>query len=377
MRLLPENRDLGWTPYVWLVYLLSFLINPALRSTSALEWTLTAAAAAVFLFFYFWGFWQRGPRVLWSVGGILLLGVLFSPTNPGALAFFIYAASFSSRLGTTRRAVLCIAGVVAVLAAETLWMHLPVYVWLPAGLFSILVGGVNLHHAEVSRANAKLRATQEEVERLAQTAERERIGRDLHDLLGHTLSLITLKAELARKLVPRDPQRAAGEMAELERISRDALREVRAVVSGYRSEGLAAELARARLALEAAGVKLEYLALPVDLDPARETVLAMALREAVTNLIRHAGASTCRIVLEPAGGEGGIRLEVHDDGGGAKAAGEGMGLSAMRDRVEGLGGEMERRSDGGTAIVITLPPRPARAASPAPSHGGLAVEGGR
>jgi two-component system sensor histidine kinase DesK len=273
--------------------------------------------------------------------------------------------------------VLCIAGVVAVLAAETLWMHLPVYVWLPAGLFSILVGGVNLHHAEVSRANAKLRATQEEVERLAQTAERERIGRDLHDLLGHTLSLITLKAELARKLVPRDPQRAAGEMAELERISRDALREVRAVVSGYRSEGLAAELARARLALEAAGVKLEYLALPVDLDPARETVLAMALREAVTNLIRHAGASTCRIVLEPAGGEGGIRLEVHDDGGGAKAAGEGMGLSAMRDRVEGLGGEMERRSDGGTAIVITLPPRPARAASPAPSHGGLAVEGGR
>jgi two-component system sensor histidine kinase DesK len=291
------------------------------------------------------------------------------------LAFFIFAAAICSRAGRPRLAMACIAGVLAVLAVATVAMHLPLFVWLPAGLFSILIGGVNVHYAEVSRANAKLRATQEEVERLAQTAERERIGRDLHDLLGHTLSLITLKAELARKLVPRDPERAVREMEELERISRDALREVRSVVSGYRTEGLAAEMARARLALEAAGVALEYLALPVTLDPARETVLAMALREAVTNVVRHSGARTCRIVLEPINdGSEGVRLEVQDDGKGGGAA-EGMGLSVMRDRVEGLGGQLERRTEKGTALVVVLPQRQAQAAAPLPAPGGLAAEG--
>jgi two-component system, NarL family, sensor histidine kinase DesK len=369
-RLLPKNKELGWTPYVWLVYLSYFLVYPASRPSSALDWVLTAAGAAVFLGLYFWGFWQKGPRVLWSVAGILLLAVLFVPSNPGAMSFFIYAAAFCSHAGRPRLAMACIAGVLAVLAAATAAFHLPVYVWLPAGLFSILIGGVNVHYAEVSRANARLRATQEEVERLAQTAERERIGRDLHDLLGHTLSLITLKAELARKLVPRDPERAVHEMEELERISRDALREVRSVVSGYRAEGLAAEMARARLALEAAGVTL---------DPARETVLAMALREAVTNVVRHSGARTCRIMVEPVDGETeGVRLEVRDDGIGSKGRGsaEGMGLSVIRDRVEGLGGRLERRAEKGTVLVVTLPQRQEQAAAQLP-HGGLAVESSR
>jgi len=373
MRLLPKNEELGWTPYVWLVYLSYFLVYPASRSSSALDWALTAAGAAAFLGLYFWGFWQSGPRVLWNVAGILLLAVLFIASNPGAMSFFIYAAAFCSHAGRPRLAMACIAGVLAVLTVATVALHLPVFVWLPAGLFSILIGGVNIHAAEVSRANAKLRATQEEVERLAQTAERERIGRDLHDLLGHTLSVITLKAELARKLVPRDPERAIREMEELERISRDALREVRSVVSSYRTEGLAAEMARARLALEAAGVTLEYLALPVTLDPARETVLAMALREAVTNVVRHSGARTCRIVLEPVP-ESGIRLEVHDDGKGGGAA-EGMGLSVMRDRVEGMGGQLERKAEKGTTLVVTLPRRQAQIAAPLAAHLGLAVDG--
>ena len=152
-------------------------------------------------------------------------------------------------------------------------------------------------------------------------------------------------------------------MGEVERISRDALREVRAAVSGYRTEGLMAEMARARLSLEAAGIGLEYLAMPVELDPARETVLAMALREAVTNVVRHAGARTCRIALEELRGDGGegVRLEVRDDGRGG-ASPDGMGLSVMRDRVEGMGGSVERRGEGGTAVVITLPKRQAPAA---------------
>jgi len=394
-RLTPEDREMGWTPYVWLIYLTYFVLQPVFSRPPGLEWVLTGAGLVIFLALYFWGHWLRGFRRLWSISGIALLGVLFTPRNAGATVFYIYAAAFCGRLGRTLHAVLSIAGVLAILVAQAAWLRLPFLAWFPAAVFSVLIGGINIHFTEVGKANARLRASQAEIERLAQTAERERIGRDLHDLLGHTLSLITLKAELARKLAVRDPERAAREMEEVETISRQALREVREVVGGYRSEGLAAEMARARLALEAAGVKLEYLALPVDLDPAQETVLAFGLREAVTNVMRHAHARTCRIILEPVEDEenaewaGGTRLEIRDDGDNGKgslnreAAREGTGLTSMRDRVEGLGGRLERlvgSIDGaGTAVVITLPRRrPAvrleSAAEPS-ALGGLAVEG--
>lgn len=356
LRLLPEDPELGWTPYAWLIYLVPFPIYPAVRGASTLEWVLTWAALAVFLVLYFRGFWLRDRRILWCAGGILLLGVLCAPFNWGANTFFIYAAAFAAQVRPPRLAWLLIGFILAVLGLEAWLVPLPPVLWVPAAVFSLLIGGINIHHAEVSRANARLRMAQEEVERLAKTAERERIARDLHDLLGHTLSLITLKAELAGKLLERDPERAGREIREVERISREALREVRTAVAGYRSEGLHAEMGRARLALEASGVKLEYFAVPVDLDPAAETVLALALREAVTNVVRHAGAASCRISLEQKPEE--TRLEVSDDGRGGSAP-EGMGLASMRERVEGLGGRMERQAETGTSLLITLPRRKA------------------
>ncbi len=129
-------------------------------------------------------------------------------------------------------------------------------------------------------------------------------------------------------------------------------------MAGYRSEGLQAELARARLALEAVGLRFEYFAQPVTLDPEGETVLSLALREAVTNVIRHAGAHTCRIALEQTEEE--TRLEVCDDGRGGSAP-EGIGLASMRERVEGLGGRLERRAETGTSLRIVLPRRQAPA----------------
>lgn len=356
MRLLPKDPELGWTPYVWLVYLGFFLLYPVLGKPSALEVALTVAGLVAFLALYFLGYWLRGPKVLWSVGGILLLGVLFVPHNVGASCFFIYAAGFLGWAGPPRFAVGCLIVLLAILGVESWLLDLSPYAWVPAAVFSVIIGAVNIHGGEVARANARLRATQEEVERLAQTAERERIARDLHDLLGHTLSVITLKAELAGKLVERDPERAGREIREVERISREALREVRTAIAGYRSEGLQAEMARARLALESSGVKLEYFALPVELTPAQETVLALALKEGVTNIIRHSGARMCRISQEEANGE--VRLEIRDDGRGG-AAPFGVGLSAMRERVEGLGGRMERQGEGGTTLTVTLPLRQA------------------
>src|SRR5882757_350022 len=217
MRLLPEDPEVGWTPYAWLIYLTSFLAWPVLRRASAAEWVLTLTGAAVFLVLYFWGHWQEGRKILWAAGGILLLGVLFAPWNPGAATFFIYAASFVADAGPPRFAWSLLAVLLAVLALETPLAHLSPYAWAPAAVFSLMIGGICIHGAEVKRANAKLRMAQEEVERLATTAERERIARDLHDLLGHTLSLITLKSELAGKLLARDPERAGREIREVER----------------------------------------------------------------------------------------------------------------------------------------------------------------
>ncbi|HXO42365.1 MAG TPA: ATP-binding protein, partial [Thermoanaerobaculia bacterium] len=179
-----------------------------------------------------------------------------------------------------------------------------------------------------------------------------------------SLSVITLKAELAGKLLAISPERAAAEIREVERVSRDALREVRSAVAGYRSEGLPAELARARLALEAAGVRPEYFTLPVTLPADAEAALALAAREAVTNVIRYAGAATCRITLERRGDA--VVLEVADDGrGGAReAGGTGTGLRAMRERLAGLGGQLEIQSvpatgeaGHGTRLLVTVPVR--------------------
>lgn len=360
MRLLPKHPELGWTPYVWLIYLGLPLMNTVLGKASALEWTATIAGILVFLALYLRGYWERGPRILWYAGGIALLGVVFAPWNAGASVYFIYAAGFlgyALRPRPAFRLLLLLAALIALIA----WgFDLTPFFWVPGIVFTLLVGGINIHYGEVSRANAKLRASQEEVERLAKTAERERIARDLHDLLGHTLSLITLKAELAGKLIGRDPTRAEQEIREVERISRQALSEVRAAISGYRSEGLQAELAKARLALESSGVKLEYFAQPVALSPAEETALAFALREAVTNVVRHAGARSCRILLEQL--DDATRLEVSDDGRGGEAP-DGVGLSAMRERIEGLGGEMTRTTEGGTRLSIVLP---RRTVAPAP-----------
>jgi two-component system sensor histidine kinase DesK len=354
MRLLPKDPEVGWLPYAWLVYLIPFLADPGMRRASALEWALTATGLAAFLVLYFRAYWLKGTKGLACAAGILLIGVLLVPFNSGAGVFFIYAASFIGYSVGARFAWPLLGVLLAVLALEIPLAHLSAYTWAPAAGFSLMIGGICIHGAEVKRANARLRMAQEEVERLAKTAERERIARDLHDVLGHTLSLITLKSELAGKLMERDPERAGREIRAVERNSREALREVRTAIAGYRSEGLQAEMGRARLALESAGVRLEYFAQPVELDPARETVVALALREAVTNIVRHAGARTCRIALEQTSEE--TRLEVSDDGRGGSAP-EGIGLASMRERVEGLGGRLERRAETGTSLRITLPRR--------------------
>ena len=248
----------------------------------------TAASAAIFLPLYFYGHWVSGTRLLLVIAPIALLGAIVTPWNPGASVFFIYGAAFLGDTGAPREASRRLAILLALMMVEAWWLGWPVRVWIAPLVVGAAIGGANIHFAEVRRKDASLRVAHQAVEEMARIAERERIGRDLHDLLGHTLSVIVLKSELASKLADRDPARAAAEIRDVERISREALAEVRKAVRGYRSEGLLDEVANAERVLVAAGITPEIAVVPANLPPEEDRALAYALREAVTNVVRHA-----------------------------------------------------------------------------------------
>jgi two-component system sensor histidine kinase DesK len=316
------------------------------------DWLVYGAATLVFLGLYLRGYWARGFELVLILVATTAMGVGFWPVSYGAGAFFVYAAGHAAHFATPGRAVRAIAAVTAICAIEAAFLR---HDWLSTAwplVFTVLVGGINLHYAQVGRANARLRLAHAEIEHLAQVAERERIARDLHDLLGHTLSLIILKSELASKLAERDPERARKEIVEVERISRDALTQVRAAVRGYRSGGLQAELEAAREALASAGVTLDAELEAISLPPSHEVVLSLAMREAVTNIVRHAHAKRCRIDLRAAGEA--LTMTISDDGRGAKAP-FGTGLTGMQERLQSLGGKLTRESANGTVLTMTLP----------------------
>jgi two-component system, NarL family, sensor histidine kinase DesK len=352
-RLIPHDRELGWTPFAWLIYLVPFALTPVFKSDSSpWSWAVYLGTSLVFLALYFRSYWARGRELLLVCAATVSLGIAFWPVSFGAGAFFIYGGSMLGQLEPTRRAARGVA-LIALIAALEAWglrMQLQNAAW-PI-VFTIIVGAITIHFAQVGRGNARLRLAHDEIEHLAKVAERERIARDLHDLLGHTLSLVILKAELATKLADRDPQRARDEIRDVERIAREALAEVRFAVRGYRSGGLQAEIDRARSALETAGVALECALSTTFIPPSHEAVLCLALREAVTNIVRHAGARTCRLTV--AASSESCSLTIADDGRGGSAP-FGSGLAGMHERVELLGGTLTRDGRNGTTLVVTLP----------------------
>jgi two-component system, NarL family, sensor histidine kinase DesK len=215
----------------------------------------------------------------------------------------------------------------------------------------------------------ELQAARREIAQLAAAEavakERLRFARDLHDLLGHSLSSITLKSELAGRLLPAEPERAAEEVRDIESVARRSLREVREAVSGYRQPTLDEELYGAGEMLEAAGIacRIENAAGP--LPNAMDTVLAWAVREGVTNVIRHSRADRCEIRVTQDGEE--VRVEVKDDGRGSSPEHEGTysngsGLSGLAERIAASGGDFEAGllPEGGFRLCVSLPARSVR-----------------
>jgi two-component system, NarL family, sensor histidine kinase DesK len=348
----PPKHDYGWAKYIWLAYLGFFFIHPVEAHVGWSEWVITLLGAFAFLVLYFGIF--RWPR-RWSHAGLvcmLLLGIGYAPFNHGAATFFVYAGSFVPFLVETEMAAILLVAAIGVLVGLVTWIfHLPADFWFPALAFGLLVGVSNIFFAQRDRTNRSLRRAQEEIEHLAKIAERERIARDLHDVLGHTLSVIILKSELAGKLLDRDPVRARTEIADVEHTARQALSDVRGTIRGYRSHSLETELKHARATLGTAGVTLDLDSEEVPLTPVQESVVSLVLREAVTNVVRHAHANRCSLRIAPVNGS--CRVVIYDDGRGGGF--EGNGLRGMRERVEALNGTLERQVLGGTRLTIQFP----------------------
>lgn len=316
-----------------------FLFMPAIVGVPSEIWLWpTLCSLALFLPLYVLC-WRGRTQVRWlAIAAIAALGFALQPASLTANTYIIYAAAAAGVMRPLSIAATAIAAILIGYSAWVLFLGQPWLVLVVVWIVSVAVASGNALAQANRLKEAKLRLSQEEVQHLARLAERERIGRDLHDLLGHTLSVVVLKSELAARLFDRDPAAARREIQDVERIARDTLGQVRRAVTGIRAAGLRAELANARLALEAADIQLHYEASNAALDPQLETVLALGLREAVTNVIRHAGAT--RVEVRLGVDTSGAWLDVMDDGRGGTLQ-PGSGLRGMRERLQGLGGTLD------------------------------------
>jgi two-component system sensor histidine kinase DesK len=345
-----------WTDGVHLLWSVWIFITPLFGGGHyTWRWVgLTLASYPVFLALYAKTL-AASRRTAWRYPlGMIALCLGLLPWYPSGLSYFVFGCVMlhTGRRHSLPRYLLHVLALNGLLAATATWVGYPwqALVWMLP--MTVVIGVIVNVEAAAGEKDLALQLSHDEVRRLAATAERERIGRDLHDLLGHTLSLITLKLELSRKLIDRDPAAARAEIAEAEKVARHALAEVRSAVTGFRAADLAAELASARLLLESSAVTLEYDAPPA-LSPDIERPLALVLREAATNIARHARASRAEVRFAREGGQ--LRMRVVDDGRGASGD-EGNGLAGMRARVRELGGSLAFASArGGTTVEVVLP----------------------
>jgi two-component system sensor histidine kinase DesK len=346
-----------WVDAIHLLWTAWIFITPLFDRTSwNLRWVvITALSYPVFLLLYARCVMasRRSSRV-YALGMILLCEGLL-PWYPSGLTYFVFGCVMLRICGQSfRRYIAALVVAAASLIIEGWVLNYPWQVTVTMATMTFIIGMIVNVERTSEEKDAELRLSHDEVRRLAATAERERIGRDLHDLLGHTLSLITLKSELANKLFDRDPAGAKREMLDVERVARDALAQVRRAVTGIRAAGLAAELASGKLLLESNGVHLQQDIADIAMPAEVETALAMTLREAVTNIQRHALASRASIALKNEGEK--LVLRISDDGRGGDIV-PGNGLSGMRERLAAIGAELRVESQRckGTVLSVSMP----------------------
>ncbi|WP_019913984.1 sensor histidine kinase [Paenibacillus sp. HW567] len=364
-RLFPQR--LGFFPYVWLIYLVFPILN--LQGEKGIKLLLGAALLALFAVTYRQLYWVSGKAFfLWLAVQMLIIIVLSLFYTPFNVYLGFYTSNFVSYTGKKHFKLVYAAFVVMVfipllpgiarMGVNDLGFLVPFLLFMlvfPFGMRSL--NRSKMLEKELDQAN-------EVIKELVKRDERMRIARDLHDTLGHTLSLITLKSQLVERLAAKDVQRAQAEAREIQRTSRAALRQMRELVSEMRAVTVAEELAEAREMLRTAEIALE-LEGAADLEGVSDltqNILSLCIKEAVTNIVKHSEADRCSIAIALTEGE--VRLSIRDNGVGLQqrdkenhGRSEGNGMKGMAERLSLIDGSLTLDSGEtrGTVLNVVIP----------------------
>jgi two-component system sensor histidine kinase DesK len=348
------RKRVPWGFLAWTVPLAYVFWAPYEHGAGWFEWTVTALCLLAVLALFLAGM-ARGERQGFSAGICITLSCIAVGSlayRPSGGIYFPVAAAFVPAAvgGSVGLSLATVFAITMLFCAEwsLLYFNQPTGILFPLFVVAecVLSGvGVTFIYRQ-SR----------EIQRRDKADERERIANDMHDVLGHSLSSLALKAELARRIFPTDPARALREIGDIEHIARQGLQEMRSAINGYHAGDIGAELDRVEALLRAAGITVTRQGEPLDMPPAYERVLALIAREAVTNILRHSQAKACRLAVFRANGA--ICLDIADDGLGGTLA-EGLGMRSIRTRAEALGGSAKWNSAAGTRLSVSLPLSPA------------------
>lgn len=376
-----SSRFLEWIWFAWVAWLPFFIPMFAdlfQRHPTIFQLIVTFLGAAIFIVVYVWTAWQLAQqlngtmysldalnRVWWIPIAILsAIGIILTLLNGNAwLGLFIYTSAITGGLLRDKSlmavVVIMLVNTLALFCALATVDNLPNLV--QGGILIPATGFTTLGLSRAVMTARELQRAREEIARLAVSEERLRIARDLHDLLGHKLSLITLKSELAGRLVMLAPERAVEEIHDIESVAREALRETRETISGYRQPTLLTELHAAREILAAAGITCDCEVESMTIPATIEAVLASAVREGVTNVIRHSRAKHCTIrIMQDGQNASAVILDDGQQKTGplhALTGAPGSGLRGLAERVAVYNGSLEagERPEGGFRLYVTLP----------------------
>jgi two-component system sensor histidine kinase DesK len=344
------RKRVPWGFLVWTAPLAYVFWAPYQQHAAWFEWTATTLTLAAVLALFLAGITYPEDRrfVARICVALLLIAVGFLAYRPsGGIYFPVVATFLPPVLGGSMGLSITIVSALAILFGVEWGLlyldgsqgpYFPLFV-----VAQIFISGIGV--VFIARQTR-------DIQRRDKASERERIANDLHDVLGHSLSSLALKAELARRVFHTDPARALLEISDVERIARQGIEDMRAAIQGYHSGDIYVELDRMTSLLKAADVSVERRCEDLDMSPATQRVLALIVREAVTNILRHSRARACQLALFRAAGA--YQLEISDDGCGGEHA-EGIGMRSIRARAEALGGTAVWSSAIGTQLSVSLP----------------------
>lgn len=360
------HKSTGLSPYVWVVfYILPFYFIFRSASVNQNQWVYGIVMVAVFFTCYVLSFKSKGwvvyfwtsVQILVSITMTLLFGYMYFALF---IAFFI--GNIQKRAGFFTLYSIHLLTTIAAINYEMITGNRVFISQLPFVLVSmiavVLLPATTYNRNNQDKLQGQLEDANKRISELVIMEERQRIARDLHDTLGQKLSLIGLKSDLAGKLIHKNPAQAVIEINDVRQTARSALKEVREMVTQMRGIRLEDELIRIRQLLEAAEIEFQLEDSPklVNTSLITENVLSMCLKEAVTNVVKHSGATLCQVRIEPSRTD--LLIKVKDNGTGIEGSSlydKGHGLQGMRERLEFVNGSMDVLQDQGTTLIIRVP----------------------